>query len=77
MLPILSVWGKVMSRRVNEQTSKQVACEERQSNKVSGQVNKWTSEQVACEERQSNIVSGQVNEQTSEQVACIKDKVTQ
>ena len=39
MLPILGVWGKVMSKRVNEWTSERVACEERQSNKVSGQVN--------------------------------------
>jgi len=32
---------------VNEWTSKQVDCEERQSNKgTSGQVNEWTSERV-------------------------------
>ena len=27
MLPILGVWGKVMSKRVNEWTSERVACE--------------------------------------------------
>ena len=36
------------SRRVDKFTSRQVACEERQSNMVSRQVNEWTSEQVAC-----------------------------
>nr|WP_311461143.1 hypothetical protein [uncultured Prevotella sp.] len=47
------------SGRVNEWTSKQVNCEERQSNKgTSGQVNEWTGEQVDCEERQSNSGTG-------------------
>jgi len=36
------------SRRVDKFTSRQVTCEERQSNMVSRQVNEWTSEQVAC-----------------------------
>ena len=56
---------------MNEWTSKQVDCEERQSNKgASGQVNEWTSKQVNCEERQNNEGSRQGNEWTSEQVNC-------
>ena len=44
---------------VNEWTSKQVDCEERQSNKgTSGQVNEWTGEQVNCGGRQSNKGTG-------------------
>ncbi len=44
---------------MNEWTSKQVNCEERQSNKgTSGQVNEWTSEQVNCKGRQSNRGTG-------------------
>lgn len=50
------------SGQVNEWTSGQVDCEERQSNKgTSGQVNEWTSKRVDCEGRQSNRgTSGQV-----------------
>ena len=43
MLPILSVWGKLMSRRVNklDKLDKLTSClRKRQSNIVSGQVNK-------------------------------------
>ena len=44
---------------VNEWTSKQVDCEERQSNKgTSGQVNEWTGEQVNCGGRQSKKGTG-------------------
>ena len=47
------------SGQVNGWTSKQVNCEERQSNKgTSGQVNEWTGGQVDCEERQSNSGTG-------------------
>ena len=53
-------------------TSKQVNCEERQSNEGSRQGNEWTSKQVNCEERQSNKgTSGQVNKLIVEE-----DKVT-
>ena len=50
------------SGQVNGQTSKQVNCEGRQSNKgASGQVNEQTSKQVNSKERQSNKgTSGQV-----------------
>ena len=43
---------------MNEWTSKQVDCEERQSNEGSRQGNELTSEQVDCEERQSNRGTG-------------------
>lgn len=57
---------------MNEWTSKQVNCEERQSNEGSLQGNEWTSKQVNCEERQSNKgTSGRVNKLIAK-----KDKVT-
>ena len=44
---------------MNEWTSKQVNCEERQGNKgTSGQVNEWTGEQVNCGGRESNKGTG-------------------
>ena len=43
---------------MNEWTSKQVNCEERQNNEGSRQGNEWTSEQVNCKGRQSNRGTG-------------------
>lgn len=59
------------SGQVNGWTSKQVNCEERQSNEGSRQGNEWTSKQVNCEERQSNKGSRQGNE-----LIVKEDKVT-
>lgn len=56
---------------MNGWTSKQVDCEERQSNEGSRQGDEWTSKRVDCEGRQSNKgTSGQGDELTSEQVDC-------
>lgn len=38
--------GKLTSERVDKWTSEQVDCEERQSNKGSGQGNEWIVEEV-------------------------------
>ena len=43
---------------MNEWTSKQVDCEERQSNEGSRQGDEWTSKRVDCEGRQSNKGTG-------------------
>ena len=63
---------------MNGWTSKQVNCEERQSNKgTSGQVNEWTGEQVNCEGRQSNKgTSGRVNKLIVNELIAKKDRGT-
>ena len=47
-----------VTREVDKGTSKQVNCEERQSNEGSRQGDELTSERVDCEGRQSNRGTG-------------------